>query len=189
MKFEIHMGDTRVISEINRLSNDVHALQKRIDELTIQQRILENISYDGKLLWKFDNISARITHAEKGKITALYSAPAYTDGYGYKFCARIYLNGDGIGRDDHVSLFFVLMKSEYDDLLEWPFYKEVTCRLLNPDNLDKSKSRSFTPTRDSSCYSKPKINMGKASGFPLFIEKKRDGFIKNDCIYIELEVE
>ncbi len=83
MKFESHMGGTGVISEIDRLSNDVHALQKRVDELTIQQRILENISYDGKLLWKIDNISARITQAEKGKITALYSLPAYTDRYGY----------------------------------------------------------------------------------------------------------
>ena len=59
--------------------------------------------------------------------------------------------------------------------------QEVTCRLLDPENLDKSKSRSFMPTRDSSCYSKPKINMSKASGFPLFIEKNKpftDGFIK-----------
>ena len=186
------MDDTGAILKINRLSNDVHALQKRVDEITTQHRILENTAYDGKLLWKIDNILARITQAEKGKITALYSPPAYTDRYGYKFCARIYLNGDGIGRDDHISLFFILMKSEYDDLLEWPFYKEVTCRLLNPENLDKSKSESFIPSRDSPCYSKPKINMNKASGFPLFIEKNKlftDGFIKNDCIYIEVKVE
>ncbi len=84
------------------------------------------------------------------------------------------------------------MKSEYDDLLEWPFYKEVTSRLLNPESQDKSKSNSFTPTPDSSCYSKPKINMNKASGFPLFIEKDKlfsDRFIKNDCIYFEVKVE
>ena len=87
------------------------------------------------LLWKIDNISTRITEAEKGEITVLYSTPAYTDCYGYKFCARIYLSGDGIGKDDHISLFFILMKSEYNDLLEWPFYEEVTCRLFNPDHL------------------------------------------------------
>ncbi len=36
------------------------------------------------------------------------------------------------------------------------------------------------------------VNMNKASGVPLFIEKNKqfsDGFITNDCIYIELEVE
>ncbi len=78
------------------------------------------------------------------------------------------------------------MKSEYDDLLECPFYKEVIFRLLNPENLDENKSESFMPSRDSPCYSKPKINMNKVS------EKNKlfsDGFIKNDCIYIQLEVE
>ncbi len=65
------MDDTGAILKINRLSNDVHALQKRVDEITTQHRILENTTYDGKLLWKIDNISARITQAEKGKITAL----------------------------------------------------------------------------------------------------------------------
>ena len=98
MNFESYMGDTGVISEIDCLSNDVHALQKRVDETIIQQRILENTSYDGKFLWKIYNISARITQAEKGKITTLYSPPAYTDRYGYKFCLnKFYLNGDEIG--------------------------------------------------------------------------------------------
>ena len=47
------------------------------------------------------------------------------------------------------------------------------------------------PSWDSPCYSKPNVNMNKASGIPLFIERDKifsDGFIKNDCIYIELEV-
>ena len=104
----------------------------------------------------------------------------------------MYLNRDGIGRDAHISLFFILLKSDYDYLLELPFYKEVTCRLLNPENLDESKSKSFMPSIDSPCNSKPKISMNKASGFPLFIEKNKlfsDGFIKKDCMYIEIEVE
>ena len=41
------MDDTEVISKINRLSNDVHDLQKRVDEITTQYQILENTTYDG----------------------------------------------------------------------------------------------------------------------------------------------
>ena len=44
------MGDTGVTSKIDGLSNDVYALQKRVDEITTQQRILENTSYNGRLL-------------------------------------------------------------------------------------------------------------------------------------------
>ena len=40
-------------------------------------------------------------------------------------CIRAYLNGDGSGYKTHLSLFFVVMKGEYDALLKWPFeYKK-----------------------------------------------------------------
>ncbi len=43
------MGDTRVISKIDHLLNDLHALRKRVDEITTQQHNLENTSYNRKL--------------------------------------------------------------------------------------------------------------------------------------------
>ena len=181
-----------VSSKIDRLSNDIYILQKKVADITTQMQILENINYNGKLLWKINDISFRLTQAEKGEVTALHSAPAYTDRYGYKFCARLYLNGDGVGKNDHISLFFILMKSNYDDLLEWPFYREVTFRLINPDNLERSISTSFMPSRDSPCYFKPKVNMNVASGCPLFLAKTKlfsDGYTKNNCIYIEISVD
>ena len=44
---------------------------------------------------------------------------------GYKLCARIYLNGDGMGKTTHVSLFFVIMRGQFDALLKWPFRQKV----------------------------------------------------------------
>jgi hypothetical protein len=38
---------------------------------------------------------------------------------------RLYLNGDGVGKGTHISLFFVIMKGEYDLLLSWPFKHKV----------------------------------------------------------------
>jgi len=40
-------------------------------------------------------------------------------------CARLYLNGDGMGKGTHVSLFFVIMRGAYDALLKWPFRQKV----------------------------------------------------------------
>jgi len=40
-------------------------------------------------------------------------------------CARLYLNGDGMGKGTHVSLFFVVMRGAYDALLKWPFRQKV----------------------------------------------------------------
>lgn len=37
----------------------------------------------------------------------------------------MYLNGDGTGKGTHLSLFFVVMKGDYDALLPWPFRHKV----------------------------------------------------------------
>jgi len=42
-------------------------------------------------------------------------------------CARLYLNGDGMGKGTHVSLFFVVMRGAFDALLKWPFRQKVDC--------------------------------------------------------------
>ena len=35
-------------------------------------------------------------------------------------------NGDGIGKGTHLSLFFVVMHGEFDNILQWPFtHKEL----------------------------------------------------------------
>jgi len=47
-------------------------------------------------------------------------------------CARLYLNGDGMGKGTHVSLFFVVMRGAYDALLKWPFRQKVClCTRIN----------------------------------------------------------
>ena len=46
-------------------------------------------------------------------------------------CLRIYILGDGIGKGTHMSLFFVVMKGEFDNILQWPFTHKVTFKLIN----------------------------------------------------------
>ena len=45
-------------------------------------------------------------------------------------CIRVYLNGDGMGYKTHLSLFFVLMKGEFDALLKWPFEHKISMILV-----------------------------------------------------------
>ena len=49
---------------------------------------------------------------------------------GYKFCVRLYLNEDGVGKESHISLFFVLMRSPNEKLLSRPFrYRDKSINL------------------------------------------------------------
>ena len=55
----------------------------------------------------------------------------FTHPGGYKMCIKICLNGDGEGKDTHVSVFTELLEGRYDNQLQWPFLGTVTIELLN----------------------------------------------------------
>jgi len=56
---------------------------------------------------------------------------------------QAYLNEDGLSRGKCLSLFFVLMRGEYDELLHFPFKQRVTFSLLCPSNPSLSKHETF----------------------------------------------
>lgn len=80
------------------------------------------------------------------------------------------------------------MRSEYDHLLEWPFSKKVTFRLIHPMDDSFSIRESFQPDRSSVSFQKPKREMNIAAGCPQFIAKDElhvRNFLIDDSIFIE----
>lgn len=97
----------------------------RLADMDLRFQVLETASYNGTLIWKIRDYKRRKQEAVAAKTLSLYSQPFYTGYFGYKMCARVYLNGDGMGKGTHLSLFFVVMRGEYDALLPWPFKQKV----------------------------------------------------------------
>ena len=88
-------------------------------------------------------------------------------------------------------MFFVLMRSEYDNLLTWPFDKRITMKLMNQCSNKDDITECFDADVDSSSFAKPKKDMNIASGCPMFISKQNllnGGFIKDDTMFIEISV-
>ena len=106
---------TKAITQVNGMVNEVGL---KVDILAVR-------SINGILIWKVNEVEKRIEEAKTGKILSLYSPPFFTSLHGYRMCLRLYLDGDGQGKGSHVSLFLVIMKSDYDDLLTWPFKQKV----------------------------------------------------------------
>jgi len=63
---------------------------------------------------------------------------------GYKMCIRAYLNGDGSGYTTHLSVFFVVMKGEYDALLKWPFDYKVSMILVGEERFIHVRTPTLT---------------------------------------------
>lgn len=153
---------------------------------------METASYNGVLMWKIRDYSRRKQDAKTGRTISLYSQPFYTGRFGYKMCARVYLNGDGVGKATHLSLFFVVQRGEYDALLPWPFKQKVSLMLLDQDTETRHLVDSFRPDITSSSFKRPTSEMNVASGCPLFVSHsvlETPTFLQDDTIYIKVVVD
>ncbi|XP_070582256.1 TNF receptor-associated factor 2-like [Ptychodera flava] len=160
-------------------------------DLRIQS--LEMASYDGVLVWKITNFARKRSDAQSGKGTSLYSPCFYTSCHGYKMCARVYLNGDGMGKGNHVSLFFTIMKGPFDALLRWPFRQKVTLMWLDQNNREHVID-AFRPDPTSSSFKQPVQDMNIASGCPLFmplsqLDSPRHKYVKDDIAFLKVIVD
>lgn len=107
-------------------------------------------------------------------------------------CDRVYLNGDGMGRGSHLSLFFVVMRGEYDSLLSWPFQQKVCMTLMDQESKQCNHFDSFRPDPSSNSFKKPTTDLNIASGCPLFVSHAKletPSYLKDDAIFINIQVD
>ncbi|KAM9324250.1 TNF receptor-associated factor 1 [Gastrophryne carolinensis] len=174
--------------QISNLCCTLAQKESALNELQVHLMYLQQTSYDGIFLWKISNLNQKCQDAMTGRAVSLYSPAFYTARYGYKACLRIYLNGDGAGKGTHVSLFFAVMKGEYDALLPWPFSHKVTFILLDQTNREHAFD-AFRPDVLSASFQRPVSDMNIASGCPLFcpltkLQAARNNYVKEDTMFI-----
>ena len=184
--------------QCNRLERKVeshdHVLAMRnlaladLEEFVRQQQVS---SYDGVLMWKISDYARRKNDAITGTQASFYSPCFYTSRHGYKMCARIYLNGDGMGKGTHISIFFVVMRGQFDGLLRWPFRQKVTMMLLDQDNVEHVID-AFRPDPNSASFQRPRREMNIASGCPLFCaltELNKHAYVRDDSMFMKIIVD
>lgn len=186
-------------NQIQQLNQNVQMLQASVtqqtivvDELRLRQDILDVRTTNGTFVWKIPDIRRRYREAVDRRTVSIYSPPYFTSPQGYRICTRVYLNGDGIGKGTHISVFFVLMKSEHDNLLVWPFKQSVRFTLINQTNQSASISEAFAPDLNSPSFQQPESEMNIASGFPKFAKQsvlQDENFTKGNTIYIKAQVD
>jgi hypothetical protein len=172
---------------VQKLERAMRSKNADFEDRDFRLSLIENSNHDGTMVWKIPQFSQRNADAKSGKCTSIFSLPFYTGRYGYKMCLRLYILGDGIGKGGYMSLFFVLMKGEFDNILQWPFTHKVTFKLLNQGN-GRDIIVNFMPDPMSTSFRKPKSDMNIASGCPRFVSHEAlnsGGFIVEDTVFIE----
>ena len=72
-----------------------------------------------------------------------------------------------MGKRRHKSVFFVVMRGQYDTLLRWPFRQKVTFMLMVQDNVEHVID-AFRPDPSSSFFERPRRETNIASGCRIF---------------------
>ncbi|XP_066451706.1 TNF receptor-associated factor 5 isoform X2 [Eleutherodactylus coqui] len=158
-------------------------------------RLLEGTCYNGKLIWKITDYERKKKEAVEGRVVSIYSQHFYTSRCGYRLCARAYLNGDGSGKGSFLSLYFVVMRGEFDSLLSWPFKQKVTLMLIDQSGKKNHIIDVFKADPHSSSFKRPEGEMNIASGCPRFVSHtqlenpKNACYVKEDTIFIKVAVD
>ena len=181
----------QVEDKVLEVERTLNILSVHHSELELQLQASLASTHNGAFLWRIPEVRRRIRDAKMGRITSIYSPPFYTGRNGYKMCIRAYLNGDGSGEGTHLSIFFVLMRGEYDPLLQWPFEPKVSLILVDQDH-KKHLVQTFKPNAQSNSFQRPKTDMNVASGCPEFTDLSvldNTSYVKDDVMYIKAIVD
>ncbi|CAF1214902.1 unnamed protein product, partial [Rotaria sordida] len=212
----IHNNFVQVLSKIVEQQEQIEKLKKLVEK-TLQMlsvadmnnKILQNevetikqtssdcssiSSNDGSYIWKISNVAEKLANAIANRQISIYSPPFYSSPTGYKMRMRLYMNGDGQARGTHLSLFFVLMRGDYDSILTWPFHYKITFCLYDQTGSQRHIIDSFRPDIKSNSFQRPRSDMNVASGIPKFlplsiIQETNNLYVRDDCMFIRCLVD
>ncbi|CAF3414207.1 unnamed protein product [Rotaria socialis] len=170
------------------LETDIESIKQRVSDLS------SPATNDGTFIWKITDVAEKMNDSISEKQTSIYSPPFYTSPNGYKMCMRLYFNGDGQARKSHLSIFFVLLRGDYDAILSWPFCFKITFCLYDQTNNQNHIIDSFRPDIKSNSFQRPRSNMNIASGLPKFcpltmIQTSNNPYVRDDCMFIRCMIE
>jgi hypothetical protein len=191
-QFQIASSERNMM--MSNLQPKQEAIQKEIEQLKQNLEENQHISTDGTLTWRVDRVAERMSDAQSERQPSIFSPVFYSAPTGYKMRARLYLHGDGNARRTHMSLFFLLMKGDYDALLPWPFSYKVTFCLFDQTGTNRHIIDSFRPDVKSNSFQRPKTDANIASGIPKFfplpmIQQDDNPYVRDDTLFLKIVID
>ncbi|CAF1154765.1 unnamed protein product [Adineta ricciae] len=180
-------------NELNRMKTIQDFYPREIFLLKQQFNAKQLTVFDGILIWKINDVKQKLYDALSERQRSIYSADFYSSIYGYRMRARLFLNGINTARNTHMSIFFVLMRGEYDAILTWPFHFKIRFSLITKDNQHHFTSFVWSDVK-SVCFQRPRLAMNEAYGIEKFIslvkfKQNQNIYAQDDTMFIRVEVD
>ena len=136
-----------------KINNLTRKLEVKIDGI---EKLVLSSDEQNYFNWKVSGFSKALKKAKHGEKTSILSDPFYR--YAYKCRLVLDPNGYGMGENTHLSIFFFVMKSEYDAILSWPLNTTITFRLIDQQedaNDRKNIVKSLRIAKHLRCFARP----------------------------------
>ena len=128
------------------------------------------------------------------QVGAIGGDPFYTSPHGYKMKMRVNLNETREKYKDHLGVYLLVMKSDHDAILSWPFEKKCTFTLIDQQDNEEEREnimRIMTP-RGENNFERAVKKENNGRGFPRFISHatlQTRKYIKDDTVFITVSIE
>ena len=190
---EVRRGLEGKFEETKRELEKQKEVTKKLED---KVNVLENrlTQFPEEYTWKISCFSEVQSKAKSEEKILIHSPPFYY--YGYKFRLQLHPNGTADWKATHLSLFFILMKGEYDAKLSWPFQGIVKFALVDQQE-DADDSRNVVwplpafPQDSRNFVDRPLTDENIGWGFDDFVSLKKlteRCYIVDDTIFIQVKV-
>ncbi|XP_078350403.1 TNF receptor-associated factor 6-like isoform X1 [Oculina patagonica] len=186
-----------------KLECKIEAMEKKLDS---QKQLTANLGtkLDGEVLklkeksppymWKIEGFNEILRDAKRGWDTEIESGYFFTGPNGYKLMVRMYPNGNGAGKNTHISVYLCILRGKYDAALPWPFRKTVTLNLIDQhENTKRRQNYVQKVSCDgwSDAFARPVTDSNNGYGCPTFIsheELRRRPYIVDDTLFLQVQI-
>lgn len=174
-------------------------LQRLKEELAQRDTVIQHLEETcypahGQFTWRIRGIRDKIHEAQQSpadsQVAVTYSPPFFTGEGGYKLCLCVYPAGDT--NQNFLSLYFVVMKGPYDEILPWPFQKQVVLTLVNCQG-GPHFHKEIVPDPRLHYFSRPRGEKNVGYGYPKFMPLSKllnedSGYVSEDSIFIRVQI-
>ncbi len=190
---EIKLNNTET-----KLKDTEGTLKDTQEKLETTTRLVEKLD-TRTFIWDIKGFGEILRKAKSGEKSYIESPPfktkSRTESYGYKVKVRIYPNGDGPGKNTHLSVFIFIMKGEYDAILPWPFKKQVKFTLIDQQEDPVQRENvalHFIPPDVPKCFARPtqEENSNGQGSFKFISHEKLHSrrYIVDDTLFLQVEI-
>ena len=144
--------------------------------------------------WKIANFTRKLAQAKSANDYGNIESEPFFSSHGYKMKLLAYLNEAPSGYAGYMGVYLVLMKSDRDRTLAWPFTKRYTFVLVDQqDDLCQRENTevALCPKGEKMCQ-RPRQRENEGAGEPQFVKHstlRTRQYIRDHTVYIKIFID